>query len=115
MCEIGRQLGVGYALEVRVRKTGYRVRITAQLLNAADGYHLWPHSYDRTLDDAFAIQTDIAKRMVDALQVTLSPVAQDSLGRGYLAWMENDEDLANLRGDPRFTAIIDRLRSADSA
>lgn len=80
--EIGRKLGVGSVLEGSVRQAGDRVRITAQLLNASDGYHFWSQSYDRTLDDVFEIQTDIAKRLVDALQVTLRPGEGELLGRG---------------------------------
>jgi len=80
--EIGRQLNVGTVLEGSVRKAGDHVRINAQLLNAADGYTLWSQSYDRTLDDVFAIQTDIAKQLVQALQITLQPREDDLLGRG---------------------------------
>jgi len=80
--EIGRQLGVGSVLEGSVRKSGERVRINAQLLNAADGYNLWSESYDRLLDDAFAIQTEIARRLVEALQVTLRPGEDKLLERG---------------------------------
>jgi len=80
--EIGRQLAVGSVLEGSVRKSGERIRINAQLLNAADGYNLWSESYDRLLDDAFAIQTDIARRLVEALQVTLRPGEDKLLERG---------------------------------
>jgi TolB-like protein/Tfp pilus assembly protein PilF len=80
--EIGRQLNVGAVLEGSVRKAGKRVRITAQLLNASDGYHVWSQSYDRELDDVFAIQTDIAQRMVDALRVSLTPRENALIERG---------------------------------
>lgn len=80
--EIGRQLTVGSVLEGSVRKSGDRVRITAQLLDCTNGFHLWSESYERMLDDVFAIQTDIAKRVVDALQVTLRPGEGELLGRG---------------------------------
>ena len=80
--EIGRELGVGSVLEGSVRKSGDRVRITAQLLNTADGYNLWSESYDRLLDDVFAIQSDIARRLVEALQVTLRPGEDRLLERG---------------------------------
>ena len=70
--EIGKVLGVGSVLEGSVRKAGERVRITAQLVNAADGYHLWSESFDRDLSDVFAIQTEIAQRMLQALKLTLS-------------------------------------------
>jgi TolB-like protein/Flp pilus assembly protein TadD len=69
--EIGRTLNVGTVLEGSVRKSGDQVRITAQLINISDGYHLWSNSYDRKLDDIFSIQDDIARQVVSALKKTL--------------------------------------------
>ena len=69
--EVGRELGVGAVLEGSVRKHGERLRITAQLINASDGFHLWADQYDRDLDDVFAIQSEIAQRVAEALQVEL--------------------------------------------
>ena len=80
--EIGRTLGVRAVLEGSVRKAGERVRITAQLVSTADGYHLWSESYDRRLEDVFAIQTDIAQRLVRALQVALGPGESRLIERG---------------------------------
>jgi tetratricopeptide (TPR) repeat protein len=54
-----------------VRKSGNKVRITTQLINASDGYHLWSETYDRTLDDIFVVQDDIAGEVVKALQISL--------------------------------------------
>ena len=71
MRTIGEKLGVTNLLEGSVRKSGNRVRITVQLVKAADGFHLWSETYDRTLDDIFAVQDDIAKSVASALQVTL--------------------------------------------
>ena len=68
---IGKKLGVSYLLEGSVRKEGKRIRITAQLVKAEDGHNLWSQSYDRNLEDIFAIQDDIAKSVADALQITL--------------------------------------------
>jgi TolB-like protein len=68
---IGEKLNVAHVLEGSVRKSGNKVRITAQLIKAADGSHLWSETYDRTLDDIFAVQDDIAGEVVKALQVTL--------------------------------------------
>ena len=79
---IGRQLGVRAVLEGSVRKAGNRVRITAQLINCPDGYHLWSQTYDRELEDVFAVQTDIAQRMVDALRITLTPRETRLIERG---------------------------------
>jgi len=68
---VAAQLNVAHVLEGSVRKSGNKVRITAQLIKAADGYHLWSETYDRTLDDIFVVQDDIAGEVVKALQVTL--------------------------------------------
>jgi TolB-like protein/Flp pilus assembly protein TadD len=69
--EIGRRLKVQTVLEGSVRKSGDRLRITAQLVKTADGYHLWSQQYDRRLEDIFAIQEEIADSIANALSVTL--------------------------------------------
>ena len=71
--EVGRKLGVSHVLEGSVRKAGDRVRITAQLIDAASGDHLWAERYDRDLTDIFAIQDEISKAIVEALKVKLLP------------------------------------------
>jgi TolB-like protein/Flp pilus assembly protein TadD len=68
---IGRQLNVATVLEGSVRKSGDQLRITTQLANAEDGYHLWSQSYDRKLEQIFEIQNDIATSVAEALEVTL--------------------------------------------
>jgi TolB-like protein len=68
---IGAALGVSHLLEGSVRRQGDRVRITAQLIRASDGSHLWSQNYDRTLDDVFAIQDDIAGSVLEALEIVL--------------------------------------------
>jgi TolB-like protein len=79
---IGSTLGVAYLLEGSVRKAGDDLRITAQLIRADDGSHLWSQSYDRRLENVFAIQTEIAGSIAEALRVSLvgpdqaAPVAQ---------------------------------------
>ena len=70
--EIGRKLKVSTVLEGGVRKMGNRIRITAELVNVADGYHLWSERYDREIEDVFAIQDDISQSIVKALRVILS-------------------------------------------
>ncbi len=70
--EIGKKLKVATVLEGSVRKAGNRLRITAQLVSVADGYHLWSQRYDRELEDVFAIQDEIAESIVKALRVVLS-------------------------------------------
>jgi TolB-like protein/tetratricopeptide (TPR) repeat protein len=71
MSEVGKILKVAHVLEGSVRKSGNQVRITAQLIHAADGYHLWSETYDRRLDDIFAIQDEIAAEVVEQLKITL--------------------------------------------
>src|SRR2546428_408205 len=68
---IAEKLHVATVLEGSVRKSGDQIRITTQLVNAADGYHLWSETYDRTLTDVFAVQDDIARSVVDALKLKL--------------------------------------------
>jgi adenylate cyclase len=70
--QVAEELGVRYVLEGSVRRTGEKVRITAQLVDAIDGLHLWAERYDRNLKDIFAIQDDITKQIVAALQVKLT-------------------------------------------
>jgi TolB-like protein len=78
IAEIGRALNVETILEGSVRKAGRRVRISAQLIKVTDGYHLWSETYDRTLDDIFAVQDDIAQSVVSELRTTLLGEAPDS-------------------------------------
>jgi adenylate cyclase len=68
---VSQKLGVGHVLEGSVRKAGNRLRITAQLISCADGYHLWSNTFNRELDDVFQIQDDIARAVADALKVAL--------------------------------------------
>ena len=69
--EIARQLRVAYVLEGSVRKSGDQIRITTQLIRAADGYHLWSETYDRKMDDIFNVQDEIAGEVVKELKVKL--------------------------------------------
>jgi serine/threonine protein kinase len=70
---IGGKLNVQMVLEGSVRKAGNELRITAQLINVADGYHLWSETYDRELKDLFAIQDEISSAIVNALKLKLTP------------------------------------------
>src|SRR5215472_3190207 len=70
---IGQKLNVGNLLEGSVRKEGAHVRITAQLINAADGFHIWSQSYDRELTGVFAAQDEIARAVVESLKLRLAP------------------------------------------
>lgn len=83
--EIGRQLNVGTILEGSVRKTGDRLRVSAQLIDAARGYHLWCEQYDRRLEDVFAIQDEISRAILQSLEPKLlrevrTPLIEPSTG-----------------------------------
>ncbi len=93
--QIGTELGVATLLEGSVRKAGNRLRITAQLIDVATQRHLWANSYDRELDDVFAIQTEIARQVSEALKIELRPAeaerleARRSVGPdSYLAYLK---------------------------
>jgi TolB-like protein/Flp pilus assembly protein TadD len=79
--EIGNQLNVETILEGSVRKSGQRLRITAQLISVQDGYHIWSETYDRDLTDIFAIQDEISAAIVDALKVHLTGDETESAHR----------------------------------
>jgi adenylate cyclase len=76
---VARELGVGNVLEGSVRRAGEHVRITAQLIETDTDSHLWSETYDREMKDVFAIQDDIARSIVDALQIALSPKERRAL------------------------------------
>jgi len=86
--EIGRKLKVATVLEGSVRKAGNKLRVTAQLVNVADGYHLWSERYDRQLEDVFAIQDEIAENIVRALRVVLSDAEQRAIEQAPAADIE---------------------------
>ena len=101
--EIGERLGVDVILEGSVRTAGDRVRITAQLVDAKDGIHRWSETYDRELIDIFAIQTEIATAIADALLVSLSPQERERLATpptenlaAYQAYLLGRQRLAKL-------------------
>ena len=77
--EIGRQLGVATVLEGSVQRAGDRLRVTAQLIKTSDGLHLWSENFDRNANDIFAVQDEVARAVVAALQVRLMAPA-DSAG-----------------------------------
>ena len=77
--DVAARLNVGTVLEGSVRKAGSQVRIAAQLINAADGYHLWSETYDRELDDVFAVQDELARAIAATLARTLVPGPRPSL------------------------------------
>jgi len=96
--EIGRELGVRFVLEGSIRKAGNRVRITAQLVDAGSGGHLWADRFDRELTDIFAAQDEVVQRIVGALAVKLTQLEAQEIRRGgtrnveaYECWLRARE------------------------
>ncbi|HXV17272.1 MAG TPA: protein kinase, partial [Gemmatimonadaceae bacterium] len=85
VAEVGRKLHVSTVLDGSVRRIGNRLRITAQLVNVADGYQLWTERYDREMEDVFAIQDDIAQAIVKALRVILTEGERKAIEKGRVA------------------------------
>jgi TolB-like protein/class 3 adenylate cyclase/Flp pilus assembly protein TadD len=85
--QVAEELGVRYVLEGSVRKAEDRVRITAQLIDALDGHHLWAERYDRDLKDIFALQDEITLKVINALQVQLTE------GEHALLWAKGTDNL----------------------
>jgi serine/threonine protein kinase/Tfp pilus assembly protein PilF len=79
--QIGQQLGVAHVVEGSVQRSGNRVRVNAQLVDARTDRHLWAQTYDRDLADVFAIQSEIARTIADQLQAKLSPREEDAIQR----------------------------------
>jgi adenylate cyclase len=79
--EIGRKLGAQYVVEGSVRKAGNKVRITAQLVDASTGGHLWAHRYDRDLEDIFAVQDEVTETVVGTLAGRLETVGAERAGK----------------------------------
>src|SRR5947207_1470578 len=77
--QIGRQLGVAHVVEGSVQRSGNRMRVNAQLVDARKDRHLWGQTYDRELADVFAIQSEIAKTIADQLQAKLSPSEKNAI------------------------------------
>ncbi|HRP12060.1 MAG TPA: hypothetical protein PLK37_13595, partial [Terricaulis sp.] len=115
--QVARQLNVTHVLEGSVRKSGGRVRITAQLIDGAKNDHVWAERYDRNLDDIFALQDEISEAIVSALKLKLLPQEKKAIeGRGTdnaeaynLFLMARQEWSAGYEGDPRRNNTIVRL------
>src|SRR5437660_2064870 len=93
--EIGKALGVSNILEGSVRRSGNKVRVNVQLIDANSDEHIWANDYDRDVTEVFAIQTDLAQKMTDALQAKLSPAEKSRIerkptenGEAYLAFVQ---------------------------
>ena len=91
IAEIAKKLNVAHVLEGSVRKSGNQVRITAQLIRASDSSHLWSETYDRSLDDVFAIQDEISAAVVEQLKITLlgaAPKAKETDPKAYALFLQ---------------------------
>jgi len=120
--QVSREQGVRYVLEGSVRKAGNRVRVTAQLIDATTGLHLWAERYDRELEDIFAVQDEITREIVTALDVQLREGEQHrvwSRGTSNLeAWecvrLATDDVLGGAaETQPRARELIDRALELD--
>src|SRR6202046_3742320 len=79
--QVGQQLGASYVLEGSIRRSGSRVRITAQLVEASTRHSVWAERFDRQLEDVFAIQEEIARSIAQALRITLTPQEEKTIAR----------------------------------
>lgn len=86
--KIAETLGVSHVLEGSVRRAGNRLRVTAQLIHAADGAHLWSERYDRDMTDVFAIQDEIGQAISEALQVRLAPRTKAVNAEAYQLYLK---------------------------
>jgi TolB-like protein/Tfp pilus assembly protein PilF len=112
--QVGRELGVRYVLEGSIQKSGDRLRVTAQLIDATTGVHLWSESYVRELKDIFAVQDDITKNIVSAMQVKLTEGEQARVAakgtnnlEAYLKSLQAKEHL--LKFNPESNALGKQL------
>jgi adenylate cyclase len=109
--QVARELGVRYVLEGSVRKAGNRVRVTAQLIDAPTGNHIWAERYDRELDDIFALQDEITETIVAAVEPELGVVERERARRkppdNLDAWAAYQLGLWHLLGDPTRDAMAE--------
>ncbi len=115
--EVGRRLGVENVLEGSVRREGGRLRISAQLIKVADGFHLWSKAYDRDLDRVFQTQDEIAQAVADALKLTLlgprNPPPQTRNLEAYDACLRGQSFIMNPTGENLEKAIAFFERAID--
>jgi TolB-like protein/Flp pilus assembly protein TadD len=112
--EVAQKLKVAHVLEGSVRKAGSHVRITAQLIKADDGYHMWSETYDRSLDNIFAIQDEISAAVVAALKIELlgeAPKSEVVNPEAYALWLRG-RYLYTKWGKENFELAIEAFRAA---
>ena len=112
--EIGKELNVPYILEGSVRKSGNMVRITAQLIDASNGFHMWSATYDTELNDIFTVQDDISLAIVEALKLQLLPTEIDNLSNisttnafAYDAYLKGRDGFRNASIIPEYLSAIE--------
>jgi adenylate cyclase len=112
--QVSEELGVRYVLEGSVRKAGDKIRISAQLIDALSGHHLWAKRYDRNLSDIFAVQDEITKEIITAMQVKLTEGEQvQAAARGtdnleaYLKYLQANELIGQI--NPESNALAKQL------
>ncbi len=121
--EIASELGVAHVLEGSVRSTGDRLRVTAQLIRANDGFHVWSENYDRDPEDMISIQEDLARNIATALQTSMDPEALAAMSRvgtrsvsayqEYLKGLKNrQEALSSADGGRHFLEAYDHFERA---
>jgi TolB-like protein len=115
--EIAAKLGVAHIVEGSVRRAGERLRVTAQLIRAADGFHLWSENYDSTEEDTIAVQQDIAEKIALAMDVVMNEGKREAMRRAglrdveaFIALQKGLELMEKAHGDPD---IIGTLRQAN--
>jgi adenylate cyclase len=120
--QVAEELGVRYVLEGSVQRSGDRVRITAQLIDALNGHHLWAENYDRNLEDIFALQDEITKEIITALhlkltrgeEVRLEAKGTDNL-KAYLKFMQAREYISefNIEGNASARQLAEEAIALD--
>ncbi|MFI5166107.1 MAG: winged helix-turn-helix domain-containing protein [Thermoanaerobaculales bacterium] len=117
--EIGARLGVGTLLEGSVQRSHSRVRVSAQLVDVSDGFHLWSESYDRDLIDVFAIEDEISRAIAHALEVRLAPLHagwESANLDAYKAWLKarHYQRYESLEALPKARTCLDQAIALDS-
>jgi TolB-like protein len=118
--QIGRELSVGTLLEGSVRKAGNRIRVTAQLINANTEGHLWMETYDRNVEDVFAVQTEVAEKVASSLQIRLSPETKRRIEKGGTSNMEAYTSYLKgmsyaFRWNPRSASLLKAIKCFEQA
>ena len=119
IADVGRELNVGHILEGSVRRSGDTVRITAQLIDVTTDAHLWSQTWDRTFDDIFVIQDEIAEAVVDALKISLlgdTPRALETTPEAYALYLQGRSLAAQRTADSllRAEALMKRALEIDN-